>query len=259
MQDPKNKVKLALIVCGFILLLLLPFALMRETTPVATMSKDDTINPYPAPSDEASALIQKAAENYFYREFKQGADNYRKAIAIYESRNDYPHVAKAYHSLGDLYVWAHQPEEAEKNYQLAADFHEQVKNPMGKAESLMEIGEIYKKAERFEEAESWYLKSLVALEGMEPNRVHGQVQEARGHNHWANNKLTEAIDAFTEAKKVYSGLHYNLGVEHITNVIFRLEHNKERMHKHAVREGAFENEYRHEREQEPAPSPPQSH
>ena len=131
MQDPKNKVKLALIACGFILLLLLPFALMRETTPVATMSKDDTINPYPAPSDEASALVQKAAENYFYREFKQGADNYRKAIAIYESRNDYPHVAKTYHSLGDLYVWADQPEEAEKNYQLAADFHEQVKNPMG--------------------------------------------------------------------------------------------------------------------------------
>lgn len=230
---------------GFVLLLALPFAALHKADPVATMSKDDTINPYPAPDDEASALLQKAAENYFYREFDQGADNYRKAIAIFEARKDFPQMAKAYHNLGDLYVWGHRPEEAEVNYRLAADFHRQVDNLMGEAEDLMEIGEIHKKAERFEEAEKWYLQSLSVIEGMETNRVHGRVQEARGHNHWANNKLAEAIAAFTEAKKVYSSLHYNLGVDHISNVIFRLETNQSRQqHKHAVREDSLREGYR---------------
>lgn len=236
MQDPKPKTKYGWIVFGFVLLLILPFAAFRQPEPVATMTKDDTINPYPAPQDEASQLIQKASENYFYREFKQGADNYRKAIAIYESRNDYPQVARTYHSLGDLYVWAREPEEAEKNYQMAANFHLQVNNPMGQAEDLLEIGEIHKKAARYSDAEVWYNRSLLALTNVKTNRVHGQVQEARGHNYWADKKLQEAINAFSEAKKVYTKLHYKLGVDHMTNVIFRLENDKSRTHNHAVRD-----------------------
>ena len=236
MQNKKPKTNIGWITFGFILLLILPFSAFRQPTPVTPKHEPRSLNPYPAPQDEAAQFIQKASENYFYREFKQGADNYRKAIAVYESRDDFSNVAKTYHSLGDLYVWAREPEEAKKNYQLAANFHLQVGNPMGQAEDLMEIGEIRKNAKHYDEAELWYKKSLLALENVKPNRVHGKVQEARGHNHWANNKYDEAIYSFSEAKKVYAHLNYGLGVEHMTNVIFRLENSKSRIHNHAVRE-----------------------
>ncbi len=233
---PNQKTKFGWMTFGFILLLILPFSAFRQKTPVASMNPDHTINPYPAAKDEADRLIQKASENYFYREFKQGADNYLKAIAIYESRNDYPKVAKTYHSLGDLYVWAHQPDEAKRYYLLAANVHLQVSNSMGQAEDLMEIGEIQHKAKHYNKAEQWYKKSVLALGNTPPNRIHGKVQEARGHNFWKNQKLPEAIRAFTQAKKVYAHLHYGLGVEHMTNIIFRLENNKSRIHNHAVRD-----------------------
>lgn len=240
MQDKKPKTRIGWITFGFILLLILPFAAFRQQPAVTQKIGDPSLKPYPAPKDEAAQLIQKASENYFYREYKKGADNYRKAIAIYESRNDFPKVAKTYHSLGDLYVWAREPKEAIKNYQQAANVHLQVQNPMGQAEDLLEIGEIYKKAEDYDEAELWFKKSLMALTNVKINRVHGQVQEARGHNYWANKKLAEAIIAFGEAKKVYTHLNYGLGVDHMTNVIFRLENNKSRIHNHAVRKESLE-------------------
>lgn len=241
-----NFKKVFLLALGFILLLVLPFSVFRESnSPPRQMPLNDTIQPYAVPEDEAAALVQKASENYFYREFKQGADNYRKAIAIYESRKDYPSMARIYHSLGDLYLWARKLDEAEENYVQAASYHMQTQDAQGQANDLMEIGEIYRKTDRFDTAEEWYQKSLKALHASKINRVLGRVQEARGHNYWANEQLPQAIDAFTQAHNTYSQLNYQMGAEHISHVLDRLKVNSARLHRHALRDGEDPDGFQH--------------
>ena len=86
----------------------------------------------------------------------------------------------------------------------------------------------------------------VVQSGAAPSEMEAQITK----------EIEDAVAGITGVDDIASTVSDGIS---ITNVIFRLEHNKERMHKHAVREGAFENEYRHEREQEPAPALPQSH
>ena len=123
-----NKKK-AMLAMGFALLVAMPLLIITEKR--LPMLTDNTINPYPEPKDIAASYIQKASENYFYRDFSQASDNYRKAIAIYEERKDMHHVATTYNSLADLYVWAREPEEAEKHYLLAAQYHARIPDLLG--------------------------------------------------------------------------------------------------------------------------------
>lgn len=234
----------SLLAMGFILLLALPFTLWHREEKPQPLPKNDTINPYALPEDAAAALIQKAAENYFYREFKEGAENYRKAIALYEARQDASKVARTYHSLGDLYLWARNPEAGEKSYIQAANYHIQAKDPLGQANDLIEIGEIHRKVQRFKRAEEWYQKSLLALAGTGPNRVFGRVYEARGHNHWQSQDIPRAIEAFSQARKTYAALNYQLGIQHMSNVLERLRNGDRKIHRHALRGGEFRDGYR---------------
>ena len=209
-----------MLLTGFALLVAMPFLIIGEKQ--LPMLADNTINPYPEPKDIAASYIQKASENYFYREFSQAADNYRKAIAIYEERKDTHHVATTYNSLADLYVWAREPEEAEENYLLAAQHHARIANLMGQAESFKELAELHLKLENFQEAEKRYSESLNLLKDGKPNRVLGSVHEGMGHMYWQANRISMAIDSFTHARETFAALHYNLGVEHMTNVLNRL-------------------------------------
>jgi len=233
--------KKVLLFTGFALLVAMPFLIIKEKQ--LPMLTDDTINPYPEPKDIAAAYIQKASENYFYREFPQAADNYRKAIAIYEERKDVHRVATTYNSLADLYVWAREPEDAEKNYLIAARYHAQTANLLGQADSIKRIADFHVKLDHFQKAEKRYTESLNLLKNGEPNRVLGSVYEGMGHMHWKANRIPEAIDSFTHARDTFAALHYNMGVEQITGVLKRLNRLLNTQQNQALRESPAAEDY----------------
>jgi tetratricopeptide (TPR) repeat protein len=213
-------IKGLLLFIGFALLVAMPFLIIQEKQ--LPMLTDNTLNPYPEPKDLAGSYIQKASEHYFYGEFPQAADNYHKAIALYEERKDIHRVATTYDALGDLYVWAREPEEAEKNYLIAAQHHAQADNLMEQANSIKEIADMHVKHEKFQEAEKRYSQSLDLMKSEKPNRVVGSIHEGMGHMYWKANQIPEAIDSFTHARDTFATLHYNLGIEQMTGIIKRL-------------------------------------
>jgi tetratricopeptide (TPR) repeat protein len=225
--------KIVMLVTGFALLVAMPFLIISEKR--LPMLTDNTINPYPEPKDIAASYIQKASENYYYHEFSKASENYRKAIAIYEERKDIHHVATTYNSLADLYVWAREPEEAEKHYLLAARYHAQIPNPLGQAESIKELADLHIKLEHFKEAEKRYSESLALLKDGKPNRVLGSVHENMGHMYWKTNRIPLAINSFTHARNTFASLHYNMGVEHMRNVLNRLNKVPNTQHHHTLR------------------------
>jgi len=213
-------IKGLMLLTGFALLVAMPFLIIQEKR--LPMLTDNTINPYPEPKDLAASYIQKASEHYFYREFPQAADNYHKAIALYEERKDIHRVATTYNALADLYVWAREPEEAEKHYLIAAQYHAQTDNLMEQANSIKEIAGMHVKYEKFQEAEKRYTQSLDLLKSEKPNRVVGSIHEGMGHMYWKANQIPEAIDSFTHARDTFATLHYNLGVAQTTGALKRL-------------------------------------
>jgi len=223
------------IIVGFALLISLPFLVIKEETKIV---KDDTINPFEEPKDEAAAYIHKASDNYFFREFDKGAENYRKAIAIYEKRKDFAKVAKTYESLGDLYVWANNVGDAETSYLEAVKHHAGTKNALGEANALKEVADLRMKVNDFSQAEGWYKKSLAALKDEKSNRVQGSVYEGMGHMYWKEEKIPEAMEAFNHAKETYAALNYTMGVEHMGNILYRLKNGTKKSHRHALRDGA---------------------
>ncbi len=218
---------------GFALLVAMPFLIISEKR--LPMLTDNTLNPYPEPEDLAASYIQKASENYFYREFPQASENYRKALAIYEERKDIHHVATTYNSLADLYVWAREPEEAEKHYLLAAQYHAKIPDRLGQADSIKELADLHMELENFKKAEQRYIESLNLLKDGKANRVLGSVHESMGHMYWKANRIPLAIASFTHARDTFEALHYNLGVEHMTNVLNRLNKIPNTRHNHALR------------------------
>lgn len=209
-----------MLVTGFALLVAMPFLIISEKR--LPMLTDNSINPYPEPEDIAASYIQKASENYFYHEFSQASDNYLKAIAIYEEREDIHLVATTYNSLADLYVWAREPEKAEKHYLLAARYHARIPDLLGQADSIKELADLHMKLEHFQEAEKRYSESLDLLKDGKPNRVLGSVHEGMGHMYWKANRIPMAINSFTHARDTFAALHYNMGVNQMTHVLNRL-------------------------------------
>lgn len=234
----KKKIMLA---TGFALLVAMPFLIISEKR--LPMLTDNTINPYPEPEDIAASYIQKASENYFYREFSQASENYHKAIAIYEERKDTHHVATTYNSLADLYVWAREPEEAEKHYLLAARYHAQNSNLQGQADSIKELADLHMKLENFQEAEKWYLESLGLLKHSKANRVLGSIHEGMGHMYWKADRIPKAIDSFTHARDTFATLNYDMGVEHMNHVLNRLNKLPKTQQKHSLRGTPAQRDY----------------
>jgi tetratricopeptide (TPR) repeat protein len=232
MKRSWNKKNLLLAI-GFALLVAMPFLIISEKR--LPMLTDHTINPYPEPEDIAASYIQKASENYFYREFPQAAENYHKAIAIYEERKDVYRVATTYNSLADLYAWAREPEEAEKHYLLAARYHAQITDLLGQADSIKELADLHMKLEHFQEAEKRYSESLDLLKDGKANRVLGSIHEGMGHMYWKANRIPMAINSFTHARETFAALHYNLGVKHMTGVLNRLNKLPNIQHNDALR------------------------
>ncbi|NIQ02079.1 MAG: tetratricopeptide repeat protein [Nitrospinaceae bacterium] len=225
--------KKILLATGFALLLALPFTLYyKKQIPMKT---DNTINPYPKLKDPAAAYIQTASEHYFYREFPQAAENYRKAIEIYQERKDIHRVATTYESLADLYVWASDTAKAEENYLLAVDFHSRIEDKLGQANAFKGLADMHMKWDNLQGAEQRYAEALKLLESGKPNRVLGSVYEGIGHMHWKAERIPQAINAFTKAQSTYRALNYNLGFGHMESVLNRLKKVPGTRHNHAIR------------------------
>ncbi len=225
-------IKNVFLLAGFAFLVALPFSILNKTPKI---QKDDTINPYPVPKDPASAHIQKASEHYFFREFPEAEEHYRKAIHIYEERKDFLHAAKTYESLGDLFLWAREPNEAKENYLIAVKYFSDQKNILGEANALKELGDMFMGLNEIVESEKWYKQALEILKKEKPNRVLGAVHEGMGHLYWKADKITQAVNSFTLARDTFGTLNYNLGYDHMTNVIDRLQNGKNDLHPHALR------------------------
>ena len=205
---------------AFAVLMVAPWLVFLQPSP--SSHDKNTINPYPEPKDPAASHIQKASDHYFYREFSKSAEHYRAAIAIYETRKDTHRVAITYNSLGDLFVWANDPVEAQNNYLLAAEHHAKIVDPLGQADSLKKLADMYMKKENYPEAEKWYVQSLGLITQGKPNRVLASVHEGMGHLYWKSDRIPEAVAAFTEARQTFAALNYHMGVEHMTGVLNRL-------------------------------------
>ncbi len=187
------------------------------------------------PKDEAEALIHQASENYFFHEFAKGAENYRKAILVYENRNELTKAARTYESLGDLYKFANEPREAQIQYEEAARYHERINNPVGQARALKLLGDMMVLWKKEDQAEVAYRKGLSVTVGGDPNIVLANVQEALGQLLWKQKKQDEAIVLFTQARNTFKDLGNGFGVSHMTSVLDRLQGKPKDLHGHAVR------------------------
>lgn len=172
------------------------------------------------PADEAEILIEKASENYFYREFPEAAENYRKAIVIYEQRKDSKQVARIYESLGDLHKFANEIDEAEANYLKAADVHSSIKNFVGEARALKDIGDLHLENE---ESLEWYKKALAVTRDQPSNGVTAEIHEAMGRFYWKQENIPQAVDSFTQARDAFAEIQYQMGYEHMANILQRLK------------------------------------
>jgi tetratricopeptide (TPR) repeat protein len=187
---------------------------------------DENSNFYKPPIDavdEAGRFIQQASENYFFREFDKGAENYHQAISIYEAQKDFHQVAKTYESLGDLYQFAHKVQDAESSYLQAVSYHSQNKDAIGEGRSLKEIGDLYMDLKRFELAGEWYRKAGVAIKDAKPHREKATVYESIGRYHWDQNNLDQAMENFLVAQEIFVVIKDQMGYDHITNVLALLK------------------------------------
>ena len=187
---------------------------------------DENSNFYKPPidaEDEADRFIQKASENYFFREFDKGAENYRQAISIFETRKDLHRVAKTYESLGDLFLFAHRVKDAESSYLKAASYHDQNQDAIGKGRCLKEIGGLYMDQKRFELAGEWYRKAGAAIKDAKPNREQATVYEAIGRYHWDRNNLDQARENFLLTQKIFVAIKDQMGYDHITYILALLK------------------------------------
>lgn len=185
--------------------------------------KADAVLPPIDAADEAGRLLQQASENYFYREFEKGAENYRKAIAIYESENKFEKMARVYESMGDLYKFANEPGEAEASYLMAAEIHQKIHNIMGQARAQKNLGDLFIGLEDMEPAGKWYREAALLVSEEAPHPDKAVVLEALGQYYWKTGAVANAIDQFSQAKETFAALNHRMGVEHMTNVIAVLQ------------------------------------
>ena len=78
--------------------------------------------------DEADRLIQIASQNFFYHEFDQAVENYKKAIELFEERKNFKRAARTYESIGDTYKFSRNSKKAKNTYLLAVEYHQKIQN-----------------------------------------------------------------------------------------------------------------------------------
>ena len=173
--------------------------------------------------DEANRLIQKASENFFYHEFGQSVENYKKAIALFEKRGNLKRAARTYESIGDTYKFSNNSKEAEKAYLKAVDYHKELHSKIGEGRAMKKMGEFYMQLSRLAEAGKWFNKATAAVQDSDPHVVKAKIYEAQGHYLIKTKRIREAIGSFEKAKNTYDKIGYPLGYDNISPMIQKLE------------------------------------
>ncbi|MCH8158053.1 MAG: hypothetical protein IID18_09960 [Nitrospinae bacterium] len=217
---PRSKVKFILVI--FLVLMLGVSVWINRTYFLSGENEGAVIPPIDA-KDEADQLIQLASQNYFYHEFDQAAENYHKAIRLFEERKNFKRAAKIYESLGDLYKFSHRSKEAVQNYLLAVDYHNRLHNGIGEGRAMESLADFYRERSQFDDAGTWYGKAATVVQGLESHIVKAKIYETQGHYFWDTEQIPEAIDAFKKAQSTFADLGFPLGYDHMAQIITRLK------------------------------------
>jgi len=173
--------------------------------------------------DEADRLIQTASQNFFYHEFNQAVENYKKAIALFEKRKNFKRAARTYESIGDIYKFSRNLEEAEEAYLLAVGYHNKLHDKIGEGRAMKKIGDFHLENSRLDKAGEWFSKATMIVKDAEPHIVKAKIYEAQGHYFLKTEQIFEALDSFQKAKDTFNKTGYPLGYDNISPMIQKLK------------------------------------
>ena len=220
LQKLKSKGKIALIVG-----LIITFGLFFRAGLDKFFYKEPNIAITPPidAKDEADRLIQTAAQNFFYHEFDQAVENYKKAIALFERRKNFKRAARTYESIGDIYKFSHNSKEAKNAYQLAVEYHQKLQDKIGGGRAMKKIGEFYMERSDFDKAGEWFGKAVMKVRDAKPHVVKAKIYEAQGHYFLKTKRISKALGSFQQAKATFDKIGYPLGYDNISPMIQRLK------------------------------------
>jgi tetratricopeptide (TPR) repeat protein len=125
-------------------------------------------------------LHNKPLKTFFYHEFDQAIDNYKKAIVIYERVRGLKPAAKLFESIGDLFKFYRNLKEAEFYYKLAMESHRKNHNSLGEARAMNLAGDLYMERGQFSPVSVWYKKGLEFIKNDPPHLTKALLLENPG-------------------------------------------------------------------------------
>ena len=217
----QSKGKIILVVCLVITFGIL-FRVALEKFFYIEHSED--ITPPIDAKDEADRLIQKASQNFFYHEFDQAVENYKRAIVLFEKRKNFNRAARIYESIGDVYKFSHNSKEAEKTYLTAIDYHKKLHDKIGEGRAMKRMGDFYMKLSQLDKAGEWFYKAAMKVRDAKPHIVKAKIYETQGHYFLKSEQAPKALESFQQAKDVLDEIGYPLGYDNISPMIQKLKH-----------------------------------
>jgi len=173
--------------------------------------------------DEADRLIQVASQTFFYHEFDQAVENYKKAIALFEERKNFKRAARTYESIGDTYKFAHKLKETKKAYLSAVEYHQKLQDKIGEGRAMKKMGEFYMERSDFDKAGEWLGKAVRKVQDTKPHIVKAKIYEIQGHYFLKTEQVSRALEAFLQSKATFDKIGYPLGYDNISPMIHRLK------------------------------------
>ena len=173
--------------------------------------------------DKADRFIQTASQNFFYHEFDLAVENYQKAIALFEKRENFKRAARIYESIGDVYKFSHYSKKAEKTYMFAVEYHNKLDDKIGEGRAMKKIGDLYMELSQLDKAGEWFAKAATKVREAEPHVIKAKIYEAQGHYFLKIEKTSEALKSFQQAKDILDKIGYPLGYDNISPIIEKLK------------------------------------
>ena len=173
--------------------------------------------------DEADRLIQIASQNFFYHEFDQAVENYKKAIELFEERKNFKRAARTYESIGDTYKFSRNSKKAKNTYLLAVEYHQKIQNIIGEGRAMKKIGEFHMERSEFNKAGQWFEKAVAKIKETKPNLVKAKIYEIQGRYFLEVKKFSMALGSFRKAKSTFDQIGYPLGYDNISPMIQKLK------------------------------------
>ncbi|SVB61684.1 uncharacterized protein METZ01_LOCUS214538 [marine metagenome] len=173
--------------------------------------------------DEANRLIQTASQNFFYHEFDQAVENYKKAISLFEERKDFKRAARTYESIGDIHKFSRNSKEAKNAYLLAVEYHQKLQDKIGKGRAMKKIAELHMDYSELDKAGEWFGKAVMEVKDAKPHIVKAKIFETQGHYFLKTEQISKALEAFQQAKSDFDKAGYPLGYDNISPMIQKLK------------------------------------